>query len=155
MHTLKMFFGRPSTLPGQFCEKNIYLQPTITFEQNLIQKVNNLVFTLWRTKKKTSTHQKIFTTVNTFSYETIQFKKKKLCPTYSGRFQEVERHAKYFTLIIKGKQDTISIDRLKPSYIDLTIKKIRRNILQPQKIPNCPTIFHAVTYTYKHHHKVL
>ena len=47
--------------------------------------------------------------------------KKPLCPTYSRPFQVVERHPKYFKLAIKGKFDTVSIDRLKPAYLDLPI----------------------------------
>ena len=37
--------------------------------------------------------------------------------------QVVERHPKYFKLTIKGKFDTVSIDRLKLVYLDLLIKE--------------------------------
>ena len=43
-------------------------------------------------------------------------------PAYSGPFQVVDWKPKYFTVVIKGKQDIVSIDRLKAAYLDLPIK---------------------------------
>jgi len=36
---------------------------------------------------------------------------------YSGPYQVVKRHEKFFTLNLNGREDTVSIDRLKPAYI--------------------------------------
>lgn len=44
--------------------------------------------------------------------------RKPLQPPYSGPYQVVSRTPKFFTLIINGKQDQVSIDRLKPAYIE-------------------------------------
>ena len=39
------------------------------------------------------------------------------CP-YDGPYRVVRRADKFYTLDIKGKSDTVSIDRLKPAYIN-------------------------------------
>ena len=39
------------------------------------------------------------------------------CP-YEGPFRVLERNDKYYTLDIRGRRDTVSIDRLKPAFVD-------------------------------------
>ena len=38
--------------------------------------------------------------------------------TYNGRFRVLEQAVKYFTLDLHGKRDTVSVDRLKPAFLD-------------------------------------
>ena len=84
--------------------------------------MNNLVFTPIRTQTK-----ELYTPEDLHDGKYVFIRndavKKPLCPTYSRLFQVVERHPKYFKLTIKGKLDTVSIDRLKPAYLDLPEKK--------------------------------
>ncbi|XP_064473233.1 uncharacterized protein LOC135387933 [Ornithodoros turicata] len=44
--------------------------------------------------------------------------RKPLQPPYTGPYQVVSRTSKFFSLIINGKQEQVSIDRLKPAYIE-------------------------------------
>ncbi|XP_064469634.1 uncharacterized protein LOC135384359 [Ornithodoros turicata] len=41
-----------------------------------------------------------------------------LLPPYLGPYQVLRRSEKFFTLNIAGREDVVSIDRLKPAYID-------------------------------------
>ena len=84
--------------------------------------MNDLVFTPTRTQIK-----ELYTPKDLHDCKYVFIRndavKKPLCPTYSGPFQVVERHPKYFKLTIKGKLDTVYI---------------RPNTLQLQQIPHCP-----------------
>ena len=44
--------------------------------------------------------------------------KSSLQPPYDGPFKVINRDDKYFTIEIRRKQDTVSIDRLKPTYME-------------------------------------
>ena len=44
--------------------------------------------------------------------------KSSLQPSYDGPFKVIDRNDKYFTIEISGTQDTVSIDRLKPAYME-------------------------------------
>ena len=37
---------------------------------------------------------------------------------YKGPFKVLERHVKYFNLDLGNREDTVSIDRLKPAFMD-------------------------------------
>ena len=59
--------------------------------------------------------------------------------TYNGPFRVLERSAKYFTLDLNGKRDTVSIDRLKPASLDADIGVFDSTRLQ-QPDPPRPTL---------------
>ena len=84
--------------------------------------MNDLVYTPTRTQTK-----ELYTPKDLHDCKYVFIRndavKKPLCPTYSGPLRVVERHPKYFKLTIKGKFDTVSIDRLKPAYLDLPTKE--------------------------------
>ena len=84
--------------------------------------MNDLVFTPTRTQTKD-----LYTPKDLHDCKCVFIQndtvKKPLRLTYFGPFQVVKRHPKYFKLTIKGKLDTVSINRQKPAYLDLPIKK--------------------------------
>ena len=59
--------------------------------------------------------------------------------TYDGPFRVLERSAKYFTLDLNGRRDTVSIDRLKPAFLDADIGVFDGTRLQ-QPYPPRPTL---------------
>ena len=44
--------------------------------------------------------------------------RKPLQPPYDGPYKVLDRAAKYFTIDLKGRRDTVSVDRLKPAHLD-------------------------------------
>ena len=54
-----------------------------------------------------------------------------LHPSYDGPYRVVNRTRKYFTLDVNGRQEVVSIDRIKPAHID----KVR----QDRPTPTCDT----------------
>ena len=42
-----------------------------------------------------------------------------LCQPYEGPFRVVEKDSKFFRLDMGGKTETVSLDRLKPAFLDL------------------------------------
>ena len=55
---------------------------------------------------------------------------------YDGSFRVVTRTDKYFTVERKGKADTISVDRLKPAFLDATDACSAPPILQSDTLPS-------------------
>ena len=66
---LEMVFGTSLTLPGQFCKEKNSLLPTTTFVKKLSKKWTITFSHPQENKYKTFSHQKIFTTANTFLFE--------------------------------------------------------------------------------------
>ena len=67
-----------------------------------------------------STKQKIFVQkkLNNCSHVYVRVDRVQppLQPAYSGPYPVLQRHEKYFTILMNGKEDTVTIDRLKPAY---------------------------------------
>ena len=51
--------------------------------------------------------------------------RKPLQPTYDGPYRVVERAEIFFTIDYNGRDDTVSLDRLKPAYLES----------EPQQVP--------------------
>lgn len=46
-----------------------------------------------------------------------------LQPPYNGTFRVIKQDAKHFIVDVNGHQSTISLDRLKPAYLDILPKE--------------------------------
>jgi len=49
--------------------------------------------------------------------------RKPLQPPYDGPYEVLNRDKKHFTLNIKGRKEVVSLDHLKPAYLDITPTK--------------------------------
>ena len=65
--------------------------------------------------------------------------RKSLQPPYEGPFRVLRRDTKYYTLDLNGRTDKISLDRLKPAYVD--------DLHQPQQATEPPATLPVTTDT--------
>ena len=71
------------------------------------------------------------------------------CP-YGGPYKVIERTAKHFTIIIKGRREVVSLDRLKPAYLD---ELQPTTIVEPTHMsPSPPKDPPRVTHSGRHVH---
>ena len=67
--------------------------------------------------------------------------RKPLQAPYDGPYEVVTRNKKHFTVNIKGRKEVISVDHLKPAYLDLTITDamLTSNPPQPTSLISTPS----------------
>ena len=67
--------------------------------------------------------------------------RKLLQAPYDGPYEVVTRNKKHFTVNIKGCKEVISVDQLKPAYLDLTITDamLTSNPPQPTSLVSTPS----------------
>ncbi|GBL72184.1 hypothetical protein AVEN_115169-1 [Araneus ventricosus] len=116
----EMVYERPIRLPGESFEKPKSILDTDTFAKELQNQMELLkpLDTRRRPSQKIFVHKDLHTCTHVFIR--IDGVRKPLEPPYDGPLPVVRRHDKYFTVIIKGKDINISIDRLEPAYLLLT-----------------------------------
>ena len=67
--------------------------------------------------------------------------RKPLQPPYTGPYKVIARKDKYFTIVVNGKEQNISIDRLKPAHLDTDITPtVTAKIPSKQDTPQVPPI---------------
>ncbi|UYV65013.1 hypothetical protein LAZ67_3002817 [Cordylochernes scorpioides] len=117
-HSLsQMVYGKTIRLPGEFFDDSKHHLHAEEFVQQL-QKQMELLKPLnekHHSKTKVFVHKDLKTCSHVF-IRTDRVKKP-LEPPYEGPFPVLERTDKYFTLKVKGKNVTTTIDRLRPAYL--------------------------------------
>ncbi|UYV73410.1 hypothetical protein LAZ67_10003088 [Cordylochernes scorpioides] len=115
--TVLMVYGKTIRLPGEFFDDSKHHLHAEEFVQQL-QKQMELLKPLnekHHSKTKVFVHKDLKTCSHVF-IRTDRVKKP-LEPPYEGPFPVLDRTDKYFTLKVKGRNVTISIDRLRPAYL--------------------------------------
>lgn len=112
----ELVFGKPTTLPGQIFHNVTNSTPTSYFVADLKKKMTDIIYTSTRVCKKP------FYVPTDLQYTEYVFLRrdavrKPLTPNYTGPHLVISRTPKYFTIDVAGKQNTVSIDRLKPAYL--------------------------------------
>lgn len=112
-----MVYGMTIRIPGDF-----FTEPSITADKTLFisrlrQTMNNLkpVQHTRKNRETTFVHKDLNTSTHVFVR--VDRLKASLDKPYEGPYPVKARTDKYYTLLIKGVKNNISIDRLKPAYI--------------------------------------
>jgi cleavage and polyadenylation specificity factor subunit 1 len=116
----EMVYGTTLRLPSEFISPTKPKITEDTFLTRLKSHVNNFTpaSSSAHCNNKIFIHSDLFTCSHVFLR--IDAVQKPLSQPYSGPHKIIKRTPKTFTIDFNGKQTTISIDRLKPAYIDST-----------------------------------
>ena len=117
--TAELVFGTTLRLPGEFitpissCE---HLDPS-NYVHRLKQIMQALHPVVPRVRHRPS-HLPLDLTTCTHVFLRRDAVRKPLQPPYDGPFRVISRTDKHFTLDINGRQDTVTVDRLKVAYVN-------------------------------------
>lgn len=116
-----LVFGQQLILPGQFLSNHSSQEPTTNFIKYLRNRMSSLAFTSTQFSTKdiyvpSSLHESEFVFVRQDAV------KKPLTSHYAGPFRVLARNEKYYTLQFNHGKSNVSIDRLKPAYIECDAK---------------------------------
>lgn len=114
----EMTYGTSLRLPGEFYTNNEEMTDTFSYVQQL-RKAIRAVRPADQTRAKRK--QSIFIHPDLSSAEYVFLRvdrvKRPLEPPYQGPFKVIKRAAKWFRIEVNGKMEDVSIDRIKPAYI--------------------------------------
>ncbi|BHF65440.1 hypothetical protein SprV_0200845000 [Sparganum proliferum] len=143
----EIVYGTPLRLPGEFVQPSTTnTNITSTFVQQLKQRMAQLCPTPTRlTSKHVFVHEDLkFAPFVFVRYDAVR---KPICPPYDGPYKVVQRKDKFYVLQKVDKNDTVSIDRLKPAYLEC---------LPSTSAPSipllCPHPIHPLRSPTLHHH---
>ncbi|CAK9799789.1 Transposon Ty3-G Gag-Pol polyprotein [Anthophora quadrimaculata] len=117
--TAEMLYGEPIRLPAEFfCNESDRPEPDI-FINKFRQQIRKIrpIPTAHHSRGKVFTHKTLYTCTHVFVR--VDATKKPLEPPYEGPFQVIEKLSDdIFKINYKGKPTNITIERLKPAFIE-------------------------------------
>ena len=112
----------------------------VTYPASYVEKLKTAMHTLRAVPTHHSPHQSSYVSEALVSSSHVFVRhdavKTPLQQPYDGPYKVIQRAPKYFTLDIKGRHDTVSIDRLKPAHLDCQHNPVT---YVPTLIPTPPT----------------
>ena len=118
----ELVFGQPVRLPGEFFEESSATNmPDDHFSDNLAKFIQSIKFFPSRTSNHpTYVVPALFNPATTHVYIRVDRRLPPLHPTYTGPYQVIQRHNKYFELNMRTHTERVTIDRLKPAYLSIS-----------------------------------
>jgi Integrase core domain. len=113
----ELVYGTPLRLPGEFIAPTSNTQDVSSFVTRLREQMSSLQCTPPRIHDTSVFVPQDLSTCD-FVFVRVGPNKRSLQHPYIGPFRVLERHTKYFVLDKSGSPDTVSLDRLKPAFIE-------------------------------------
>ncbi|KAM7313780.1 uncharacterized protein ISCGN_003573 [Ixodes scapularis] len=145
----ELVFGTTLRLPGEFLTHLSTPPPDLP---SYLQDLRDLLSSLRPTLPRQQTPRKIFihTELTTCTHVFLRRDsvRPSLTPPYDGPFKVIARDKKTFTIIINGRTDVVSIDRVKPAFMaasicdtacvfsSVTLQKPQDNTRRPDQEPS-------------------
>ena len=133
----ELVYGTTLRIPGEFlqpCDTST-TTPDITFLRNLQQTMHSIQPPAPKFHGNQTSYVPSTLATAKYVYERKDSHKHPLQRPYDGPFRVVTKSDKYFTLEIKGRPETVSIDRLKTAYVTpLTIEENKEMLISPKSI---------------------
>lgn len=119
--TAELVFGMPLSLPGQYFHipQNSCTTSPSSFVRDLRHRMAKLTYTPPR-QQTTSSYLPQKLDSCDFVFVRNDAVKKPLTPSYQGPFKVLKRSEKFVTIMRSRDKDTVSIDRLKPAWLEET-----------------------------------
>lgn len=114
----EMLFGQTLRLPGEMVNEEEVQNKTnehefiTTFRQHM--NLQRPTSTAWHNKENPYVQKSLGTCTHVFVR--VDAVKPPLTPPYEGPFPVIDRHEKFFKILIRGKPANVSIDRLKAAH---------------------------------------
>ena len=117
----ELVYGSTLRLPGEFFHspRNLTMQPDSTFVKNLQHKLRSVQPPKPQFHGKQNNYIPKNLTSTGYVYVRIDGYKNPLQRPYQGPYRIINSNDKYLTIEIKGKAENISIDRLKPAFVNV------------------------------------
>lgn len=114
----ELVYGQTIRLPGEFFETSFNQQTPCDFVQDLRRHFEKLRPNVTTHHASTSTATFVPKNLMTSSHVFVRHDAVRSClqKPYDGPYKVIKRNAKHFVLLIKGKELTIGINRLKPAF---------------------------------------
>ena len=128
----ELVFGQPVRLPGEFFEESSATDmPDDHFSDNLAKFIQSIKFFPSRTSNHpTYVDPALFNPATTYVYIRVDRRLPPLHPTYTGPYQVIQRHNKYFELNMRTHTERVTIDRLKPAYLSISTLNQNSSFIQ-------------------------
>lgn len=115
----ELTYGKSLCLPGQFFNEAKIHTSDIDFIKHFKHTMNQIrpTETAHHDKPSIFIHPKL--KAAKYVFVRIDCHKKPLQAPYNGPYQVLKRNEKFFKLNVNGKRQNISIDRIKPAFVEL------------------------------------
>lgn len=128
----ELIYGEPLRLPGEYFHQSSNESMDMTDFISRLRKVMSEIRPVPATRhcnKQVFIHKDLPNATHVYLRDDAV--RRPLQPVYTGPYEVLQKQEKYFRILVRGKEQTVSIDRLKPAY-SLASKDVEK---PPPRLP--------------------